>query len=88
MEFAEGIIDLYPEVYGGGTSEGNAAIEYFEKWGWLATIDEMAHGKVWKYEYIEEMNVHELHIALAHKNDKKRLEAKLRKKTEGIETHL
>jgi len=50
-EFVKRITELYPEIYGSGTSEGRIASDYFEKWGWYATIDELAKGRLWKYKY-------------------------------------
>ncbi len=39
----------------------------------------MVDGDVLKMERLEEMNVHRFHVALAHKLDKKKMEATLRK---------
>jgi len=46
--------------------------------GWYATIDDLAKGKPWKYDYILNMNVHEMHTFLAHKLDKQRMKAEVR----------
>ena len=80
MEFIQGITETYYEVYGGGTSEGAKASDFFGKWGWYDTLIEMAKGKPWKFKFIEEWNVHEMHTFLAHKIDKQKLKASLRSK--------
>ncbi len=80
FESCERINQLYPEIYSGGTSEGSGALDYFIKWGWYASIDTLAKGKVWKHKVIEEMGVHEFHIALAHTIDKKKMKADIHKK--------
>tara|TARA_R110000744_G_scaffold263335_4_gene377724 strand:- start:857 stop:1006 length:150 start_codon:yes stop_codon:yes gene_type:complete len=42
-------------------------------------MDMMVDGDIFKIEQLEEMNVHRFHIALAHKLDKRKMEAALRK---------
>lgn len=69
--------ELYPEIYGGGSSE-REAIEYFEKWGWYATIHRMAKGKFWRFKEIEELNINEFHMFLAHDIDLQKMKTKLR----------
>ena len=80
FEFIERITKAYPEVYNGGTSEGTQASDFFGKWGWYDTLNTLAKGKPWKYKFIEEWNVHEMHVFLAHKIDKQKLKAQLRNK--------
>jgi len=77
LEFSERINELYPEIYGGGTSEGKQAQEHFEKWGWYAMIFELAKGKIWKLKEIEKMNVHKAHLFMAYKIDDRKLKYKL-----------
>ena len=79
MEFSERVKELYTEVYGGSGGGEKSAIGYFEKWGWYATLDMMVDGDALKMEGLEDMNVHRFHIALAHKLDKRKMEASLRK---------
>lgn len=76
-EFVNRISELYPEIYAGGTSEGKVASNYFEKWGWYATIDELAKGNLLKYEKVLKLNVHKIHLYLSHKIDKQKLKAEL-----------
>ncbi len=79
FEFAERITESYPEIYNGGGSEAGTS-GYFEKWGWYSTIDALAKGKIWKYDYVFNLNIHEMHVFLAHKIDKDKLKARLRAK--------
>jgi len=76
-EFVNRVSELYPEIYAGGTSEGRVASDYFAKWGWYATIDKLAKGRIWKHKTIEKMNVHELHLKLAHDIDNSKLKAEI-----------
>ena len=39
----------------------------------------MVDGDIFKMDKLEEMNVHRFHVALAHKLDKRKMEASLRK---------
>lgn len=84
-EFVTRIAELYPEIYGSGTSEGRIASDYFEKWGWYATIDELAKGKLWKYKEVLKLNIHEIHLYLAHRLDKKKLKAEIMKPKNEIQ---
>ena len=78
LEFIERIEQLYPEIYSGGTGESEAT-GYFETWGWYATINELAKGKPWKFDYIGNMKVHELHLFISHRFSLRKLKEKLRK---------
>jgi hypothetical protein len=39
----------------------------------------MVDGDIFKMERLEDMNIHKFHVALAHKLDKRKMEATLRK---------
>jgi hypothetical protein len=80
FEFSERINRIYPEIYNGGTSEGKHASDYFEKWGWDATIFEMCKGKIWKLDKVLKTNIHEFHLFLAHKIDAQKLKHKIMNK--------
>ncbi len=79
MEFSERIKELYGEIYSGSGGSEKSAVDYFSKWGWYATLDMMADGDIFSMEKLEDMNVHRFHVALAHKLDKRKMEASLRK---------
>ena len=65
-------------MYSAGTSEGQQASDYFGKWNWYATWYELAKGNILKMEKIGKMNIHEIHLFLAHKIDRAKLKSKLR----------
>ena len=86
MQFSEGIKGKYPEIYGSGTSEGDGALSYFEKWGWYATIESLAKGNILKMDKILDKPHGETLVFLAHRIDKQKLEAQLRKRKTGTQT--
>ena len=71
--------ESYPEVYGGGTSEGVKALDYFAKWGFYASIYELGNGNHFEVKKLLNENVHELHVTLAIRNDTNKLTAELSK---------
>jgi hypothetical protein len=73
LEFIENFRGLYPEVYGGGTSEGNSALEYFNKWGFYATLFDLANGNKSELDILLQTNIHEIHTLLACRNDTMKL---------------
>ncbi len=79
FEFSQRIVKSYPEIYSSTTSEGTSASDYFDKWKWYATLNELAHGNILNFEKILNLNVHEIHTFLAHKIDRAKLEEELRK---------
>ncbi len=78
-KFSSRIANEYPEIYNGGSSEGSANTEYFEKWGWYVTIAELAKMNILKMNKVLKINVHEAHVFLAHKIDRKKYKGKIRK---------
>ena len=66
-------------MYGGGTSEGIAALNYFNKWGFYASVFELAEGKHFEIDKLLNENIHKLHVTLAIRNDTNRLKAELSK---------
>ena len=80
FEFIERTTEEYPEVFkSGGTSEGESASDYWFKWGWYATIVELASNDILKIDSVLETEVKEMLMFLAHKLDKAKLEESLRK---------
>lgn len=86
FEFVKRIRDKYPQIYQQGTSEGVEASEYFKTWGWYATIvsltdtTEEGIGDILKVNKVLDLEVHEIHVFLAHRIDKQKLVASIRKK--------
>ena len=72
--------DSYPSVYGGGTSEGADALNFFNKWGFYASISELAKDNFYERRKLGKENIHELHVALSYRNDKNKLEHKIQTK--------
>jgi hypothetical protein len=75
--FLKDIQSQYPEIYKGGSSEGADAQNYFQKWGWYATIKALSKNKPWKVSKITDMNIHEIHNFLAADIDEKKFKHKL-----------
>ena len=66
-------------MYGGGTSEGAIALNYFEKWGFYASIYDLAKGNHFEIDKLLKENIHNLHVTLAIRNDTNKLTAELSK---------
>ena len=79
MQFIEGVKNDFQGIYGGSGSSENGSSEYFEKWGWYATIDMLAGNDILKIDLVLDKPVREFHTFLEHKLDKDKLEANLRK---------
>lgn len=78
-EFINEMQELYPEIYSGGGSSEEMASSFFEKWGWYATIFDLAKGNILKIDKVLDKNIHEFHLFLAHKIDKQKLKERLMK---------
>jgi hypothetical protein len=79
-EFLNNLAELYPEIYkGSGTSE-SLSTDYFEKWGWYATLVDVSKGDILKMAKVFKKNVHEFHLFVAHKIDKQKLKERLMKR--------
>ena len=87
-EFGNRIREEFYEIYEGGTSEGSTASKFFDKWGWYATLVDLANDDILKMDEILEMDTIETHAFLAHKADKAKLMASLRKSKGGNVTEL
>ena len=66
-------------MYGGGTTEGSVAIKYFDKWGFYASIYELAKGDHFYIKKLLKENIRKLHVTLAIRNDTNKLKAELSK---------
>ena len=85
FEFVERTSDKYPEIFNGsGTSEGKQASDFWFKWGWYATIVELASNDLLKINEVLEMQANEMLLFLAHKLDRAKLEASLRKPNSNV----
>ena len=79
FEFIKRLRNLYPSVYSGGTSEGAVALKYFERWGFYASIYDLANGNHFEMQKLLEEDIHKLHVTLSIRNDTNKLTAELRK---------
>lgn len=78
-DFLNNLAELYPEIYkSSGTSE-SLSTDYFQKWGWYATLVEISKGDILKMSKVLNKNVHEFHLFVAHKIDKQKLKERLMK---------
>lgn len=84
IDFFEKMTENYPLIWG-GTSEGDASLDYFKRWGWYATLVELTNtneegtGDILKLKKIMNLNIHEIHVFLSHRIDKQKTVASLRK---------
>lgn len=65
LQFSQRIAESYPEIFDAGTTEGDAAADYFADFGWLPTIKRLAGGNILKRNEVEAINIHECLIWLA-----------------------
>ena len=81
VQFRNGIIDSYAELFGGGGSEQlDAATNFSKKWGWYQSIFGLAQGDITRFENITKLGMHECFMMLSFIKDKNELEAKQIKK--------
>ncbi len=73
FEFIERFRNLYPEVYSGGTSEGNSSLEYFKKWGFYDTVYDLGESNIDRVDKLLDTNIHKIHVLLAIRNDTMKL---------------
>jgi len=66
-------------VYGGGTTEGKLALNYFEQWGFYASLYELANEDYFKLQELLKEDIHKIHVHLSIKNDTNKLKAELSK---------
>jgi hypothetical protein len=86
LQYSEGIKSKYPEIYSSGTSEGDGALSYFEKWGWYATIYALMKPMRMTMEKILNKDAGETLLFLAHWLDRQKFMASQRKKKPGTTT--
>jgi hypothetical protein len=67
----------FNDVYGSGTSEGVSALDYFDKWGFYASIYELANGDLFKIDKLLKENILKTHVVLACRNDTMKLKHKI-----------
>ena len=81
MEFRDGIIANYDELFGDGGGRSLDEISQFsKKWGWYQSIYGLADGDITRFESITKLNVHECLMMLSFKKEKTEIENKQMKK--------
>jgi len=78
LQFIEKLKESYPEIYESSGGEKQAT-DYFVKWGWYVSIEMIANNDILKIDKVLATKVHEFHTFLAHKLDRQKMEAQLRK---------
>ncbi len=66
MDFNKGLVESYPELYGGTGGEPN---EFTRKWSDYQEIYQLAQGDVRRYDEISKLNMHQCYLYLAFKID-------------------
>lgn len=56
MQVLRGISNQYANLFGGGGGEAN---EFYKRYGWIATINDMANNDRTKWDFYFDMNVTE-----------------------------
>ena len=86
LRFRDGVVDSYPELYGGSdeeqsgtnlTAEGN----FGTKWGWYQSIYAIAKGDVLKFDEVTAQGLFKCLNFLVFEKEKNQLEAAMIKKS-------
>ena len=81
MEFRDGIIASYDELFGGGVNGSLDEISQFStKWGWYQSIYSLSDGLITRFESITKLGLHECLQMLTFKKEKTEIENKQMKK--------
>jgi len=71
LSFRDGIVERYPEVFGGGNNEESQNSTGFgEKWGWYQHIHSVAGGSVFKIDDAVSLPLNKALLFLAFEKDK------------------
>ena len=81
VEFRDGIIASYDELFGGGGNGSLDEISQFStKWGWYQSIYSLSDGLITRFESITKLGLHECLQMLTFKKEKTEIENKQMKK--------
>jgi len=80
LEFRNALADGYYQIFGRQGDEVPEASEFAREWSWYATIDELAHGDVTKFEEVTELPMHVCLKKLCYDIDKRKMEDRQLKK--------
>lgn len=76
LQFRDGLVSSYDELFGGGGNEHSAAANFGRKWGWYQSLFGLSQGDITKFKNITKLNVHECLYALSFMKEKADLESR------------
>ena len=76
LQFRDGLIESYAELFGERRDELSAASNFGRKWGWYQSLYALAQGDIGRFEDITKLNAHQCLYALSFMKDKAELEAR------------
>ncbi len=76
LQFRDGLIESYAELFGERGNELSSASNFGRKWGWYQSLYALAQGDIGRFEDITKLNTHQCLYALSFMKDKAELEAR------------
>jgi hypothetical protein len=74
-QFANGLIELYPEIYESDGSSSQHQINFAKKWKGYTSVFELANGNIQKIDEVTNLPLEQCLLFLAYKADKGVLES-------------
>lgn len=65
LDFVQRIAESYPEVFSGGTEEGESSVDYFKDFGWYPTFKKLAKNNILNLKKVQKLPLHECLMFLA-----------------------
>ena len=81
IQFINGLVERYPEIYDGGGSESQHQANFAKKWGSYATIIELAAGDITRINIITAEPLEKCLMYLAYRSDKNLVEQLIHKES-------
>ncbi len=78
-QFANGLAELYPEIYESDGSSSQHQINFGKKWKGYTSIFELANGDIQKIDEVTNLPLEQCLLFLAYKSDKSLLESMMHK---------
>ena len=76
LQFRQGLIDGYAELFGQQEREGfSTASNFTAKWGWFNSLYAIAQGDITRFKNITELNIHQCLTYLEYTKEKNQIEA-------------
>jgi hypothetical protein len=70
IQFVNGLVERYPEIFDGGGSPSQHQANFAKKWSSYATIVELADGDITRFDIISEQPLEKCLMYLAYRADK------------------